>query len=67
MQVQIQGADGPKLGTIIAESQVGGRPFVIVDLGMGAYIKGVYTKFAVVPVHLVMDRIMPDKAEVVEE
>lgn len=67
MNVLVQGTDGPREGTIIAESQVNGRPFVVVDLGSGAYIKGVYTRFAVVPAHLIVNRNIQDKAEVVNE
>lgn len=67
MSVLITGTDGPVSGTIVGESQVDGRPFVLVNLGVGAYIKGVYTRFAVVPVHLIMDRNYPQSVEVVED
>jgi hypothetical protein len=67
MNVQISGSDGPVDGTIVGQTQVDNRPFVIVNLGVGAYIKGVYTRFAIVPTHLIMNRDVPDKAEVVNE
>lgn len=60
MIVKINGTDGPVDGEIVGETQINGKPFVFVNLGIGAYIKGVYTKFAVVPAHLIIDRGIND-------
>jgi hypothetical protein len=67
MNVMIQGLDGPVQAQIVGETQVDGRPFVLVNLGVGAYIKGVFTRLAVVPTHLIMNRNIPDRAEVINE
>lgn len=56
MQVKLSGSDGVVEGTIVAETQIDNRPFVVVNLGLGAFVKGVYSKFVVVPTHLIVDR-----------
>lgn len=67
MNVTVQGTEGPVDGTIVGETRVDGRPFVIVNLGVGGYIKGVYTRFAIIPVHMIINRDIRDKAEIVNE
>jgi hypothetical protein len=67
MSIQIKTLEGSVTGAAVSEAQVAGRPFIIVDLGAGAYIKGVYTRFAVIPAHLVMNRNIQNRAEVVNE
>jgi hypothetical protein len=67
MNVTIQSSNGQVGGSVIGQSQISGRPFCIVDLGVGAYINGVYSRFAVVPAHLIVDRTVPNKVEVVNE
>lgn len=60
MQVLVDGTSGPVNGKIVGEVPVNNKPFVVVDLGVGAYIRGVYTKFAIVPAHLILNRELND-------
>lgn len=59
-EIKINSSSGPINCIIVGQTEVNGKPFAIVNLGAGAYIKGVYTKFAVVPTHQLLNRNVDD-------
>jgi hypothetical protein len=62
-QILISGSEGPVEGTLLGETMVDNKPFAIVNLGIGAFIRGVYTKFGVIPTHLILNREINDVRE----
>lgn len=54
--VTLNGSGGPVSGRVVGELNIEGSPFIVVDLGVGAYVKGVYTKLVVTPASNIIGR-----------
>ena len=61
-QGKVQGAEGMVPCTILGEIPIDGKSYAIINLDVGSYVKGVYSRYLVVPPHL-LERNITDKAE----
>lgn len=65
-QIKVQGAWGEVSCNLLGDVHIEGRRYVILDLGAGGYIKGIYSKYVIVsPSELDID--LNDKVEVIHD
>jgi len=65
-QTTVQGTDGPVPCTVFGDVSIENKKFLIIGIGVGAYSRGVFTRYLVVPPSMVQMEI-PDKVEEVAD
>jgi hypothetical protein len=58
MQIKVRGDMFTEIDAkLLQEVQIDGKPFAVVDLGAGQYVKGVYSRFFVVSTASIIKQI----------
>jgi hypothetical protein len=61
MQVKLDnGTSEPLECNVLQEVQIGGKPFVVVDLGAGQFVRGVYSRYFVVSTSAITNKTIED-------